>query len=107
MANRYYFNALNESINLRQINEDLIGISLDETTRKKDIVKLWSIFGLNLKYQDIYKKLKLKNNLGIMTKKRRTTSFLDHPIFHKYRSETEMMRYLKKLSDKDIALNTE
>ena len=104
-ANRYYFKALNESINLRQIDKDLIGISLDETTRKKDIVKLWSVFGLNLKYQDIYKKLKLKNNLGIIIKKRRTTSFLDHPIFHKYRSETEMMRYLKKLSDKDIALN--
>ena len=38
MANRYYFKALNESINLRQIDKDLIGISLDETTRKKDIV---------------------------------------------------------------------
>jgi len=105
MANRYYFKALNESINLRQIDKDFIGISLDETTRKKDIEVLWSVFGLNLKYQDIYKKLKLKNNLGIIIKKRRTTSFLDHPIFHKYRSETEMMRYLKKLSDKDIALN--
>ena len=40
MANRYYFKALNESINLIQIDKNLIGISLDETTRKKDIVKL-------------------------------------------------------------------
>jgi len=104
-ANRFYFKALNESVNLRQIDEDLIGISLDETTRKKDIVKLWSIFGLNFQYQEIYNKLKLRNNLGIAFKKRRKSSFLDHPIFHKYRSETEMMRYLKILADKDIALN--
>ena len=48
---------------------------------------------------------KLKNvDIGILKEKARTSSFLNHPIFKKYRSETEMMRYLKKLADKDIAL---
>ena len=43
--------------------------------------------------------------MGIIVNKRRASTFLNHPIFHKYRSETEMMRYLKKLADKDIGLN--
>ena len=104
-SNRYFFKALNESINVRKIDDSLIGISLDETTSKQDVIRLWSIFGLNLKYDDISNKIKPNPNIGIIEKKKRQSSFLEHPIFHKYRSETEMMRYLKKLADKDIALN--
>ena len=105
MSNRYYFKALNESINVRKINKDLIGISLDETTNKKDVIKLWSIFDLNLNYESILDKLKLNTDIGIIKNNIRKSTFLNHPVFHKYRSETEMMRYLKKLSDKDITLN--
>ena len=50
-------------------------------------------------------KLNSNNKLGIIYTNKRQSYFLDHPIFHKYRSETEMTRYLKRLADKDIALN--
>ena len=85
-ANRYYFKALNESINVRFLNDDLIGISLDETTSIKDVVKLWSIFDLNIKYEKTLDKLISNNKLGIINFNKRQSSFLNHPIFHKYRS---------------------
>ena len=105
MSNRYFFKSLNESINIRYIDEDRVGISLDETTSKKDVMKLLSIFGINLDYDDILKEIEKNDELGIFENKKRNSSFLNHPIFKKYRSETEMMRYLKLLADKDIALN--
>ena len=105
MSNRYFFKSLNESINIRYIDEDRVGISLDETTSKKDVIKLLSIFGINLDYDDILKEIEEIDKLGIFENKKRNSSFLNHPIFKKYRSETEMMRYLKLLADKDIALN--
>ncbi len=105
MSNRFFFKSLNEFINIRYINEDLVGISLDETTSKKDVIKLFSIFGINLDYDDLLKEIENDKKIGIFNQKKRLTSFLDHPIFQKYRSETEMMRYLKLLADKDIALN--
>ena len=104
-SNRYFFKSINESINIRYIDEDRVGISLDETTSKNDVIKLLSIFGINLNYDTISKDIENNNIFGIINKKLRTSSFLDHPIFKKYRSETEMMRYLKLLADKDIALN--
>ena len=105
MSNRYFFKALNESINIRYIDEDRVGISFDETTSKKDVIKLLSIFGINSNYDDVSRDIENNNKLGIFKNKRRTSRFLTHPIFKKYRSETEMMRYLKFLADKDIALN--
>ena len=104
MSNRYFVKALNESINIRFIDDDRVGISLDETTSKKDVLKLLSVFGIEIKYENFVKQLE-KIDIGISEEKARTSSYLDHPIFNKYRSETEMMRYLKKLADKDIALN--
>ena len=105
MSNRFFFKAINESINVRFIDQDLIGISLDETTNKKDVLKLLSIFNIEDNYKNLFKKISTKNNFGITKNNKRSSSFLNHPIFKKYRSETEMMRYLKKLADKDIALN--
>ena len=104
-SNRYFFKSLNELINVRYIDEDKIGISLDETTSKKDVIKLLSIFGIDLDYDLISKKIDKDYKLGISKNKKRSSLFLQHPIFKKYRSETEMMRYLKFLADKDIALN--
>ena len=104
MSNRYFFKCLNESINIRFIDEDRVGISLDETTSKKDVIQLFSIFGIESKYEDILNEIN-NNDMGILKSKKRSSTFLSHPIFQKYRSETEMMRYLKNLADKDIALN--
>ena len=105
MSNRFFFKALNDSINIRFIDEDRIGISLDETTSKKDVLKLLSIFNIDINYENISKELNNEKNFGIHQNKKRTSTYLNHPIFQKYRSETEMMRYLKILADKDIALN--
>jgi len=92
--------ALDKEINLRKIDKTRIGISIDETTTLEDVELLISIF------------IK-KNNLNIENVEEqsipkaliRKTKFLEHSVFHKYQSETEMMRYIRKLSDKDIALD--
>ena len=90
-------------INLRQIDDGSIGISLDETTGTEDIVALWDILigehslDVDQLAADVVDALP-----GDLI---RTDSFLTHPTFSRYHSETEMLRYLRKLSDKDIALD--
>ena len=92
--------SLSKNINLRRIDEEHIGISLDETTSMKDIENVLEIF-TNLR--------KIDSNLNfessIPEKLKRTSSFLDHEVFKRYRTETELVRYIRKLSDKDIALD--
>ncbi|MDA8782220.1 aminomethyl-transferring glycine dehydrogenase [bacterium] len=90
-------------INLRQIDDGSIGISLDETTGTEDIVALWDILigehslDVDQLAADVVDALP-----GDLI---RTDSFLTHPTFSRYHSETEMLRYLRKLSDKDLALD--
>ena len=90
-------------INLRQIDANSIGISLDETTSSEDIADLWDILlgKHNLDVDTLAEEVSeaLPGNLI------RTDSFLTHPTFSCYHSETEMLRYLRRLSDKDIALD--
>ena len=90
-------------INLRQIDANSIGISLDETTSSEDIADLWDILlgKHNLDVDTLAEEVSeaLPGNLI------RTDSFLTHPTFSRYHSETEMLRYLRRLSDKDIALD--
>ena len=90
-------------INLRQIDANSIGISLDETTSSEDIADLWDILlgKHNLDVDTLAEEVSeaLPGNLI------RTDSFLTHPTFSRYHSETEMLRYVRRLSDKDIALD--
>jgi glycine dehydrogenase len=92
-----------KKINLRQIDANTIGLSLDETTAADDVVALWDILlgSHNLDVDALLDEVAeaLPGNLM------RTDSFLTHPTFSRYHSETEMLRYLRKLSDKDIALD--
>jgi glycine dehydrogenase len=95
--------AEDKKMNLRQIDANTIGLSLDETTGADDVVALWDIL-LGSHSLDVDALLNeaaeaLPGNLM------RTDSFLTHPTFSRYHSETEMLRYLRKLSDKDIALD--
>lgn len=83
-------------MNLRYVNEHAVGVSIDETTTDRSIEGLCEVFGVGSTGGDAY---------GIPDASRRTSSFLDHPSFHRYRSETEMLRYLRRLQDKDIALD--
>ncbi|MDH3770715.1 MAG: aminomethyl-transferring glycine dehydrogenase, partial [Nitrospirota bacterium] len=97
--------ASNAGINLRQIDEDLIGIALDETTDRRDLETLWCIFapdaGQSCDTDALDRALKPVWPESLQ----RTSAFLTHEVFHRYRSETEMLRYLLRLQLKDLALD--
>jgi glycine dehydrogenase len=92
--------ALGEKINLR-IGERTLGIALDETTTAKDVEAVWRAFGGKLTYADIETGVRD----ALPTELKRSSAFLTHPVFHAHRSETELLRYMRKLSDRDLALD--
>ena len=104
-----YERALEEGINLRKTDSEQLGISLDEETTKEDIVTLWRVFAGDKKLPSIDELdshfMDLSNDSGIPKNLRRTSEILTHPVFHQYHSETAMLRYLRYLQDKDIALD--
>ncbi|MEA3444336.1 MAG: aminomethyl-transferring glycine dehydrogenase, partial [Bacteroidota bacterium] len=95
--------ALEFEINLRYISERSIGISIDETTSKSDIANIIEIFALaNNKFFQAPDCIDIKNYVDDLFL--RTSNFLSHSLFNMYRSETEMMRYIKKLERRDFSL---
>ena len=98
-----------EGLNLRYIDQKHIGISIDETTEWEDVQKLLRIFSaLNKSEYDFsYFKDRFTDSSAELPKElSRTSCFLTHPVFEKYRSETKMLRYIKKLEGKDLSLTT-
>jgi glycine dehydrogenase len=89
-----------EAINLR-IGEGTLGIALDETTTQATVEAVWRAFGGKLSYADI--EVSTRETLPVELK--RDSAFLTHPVFHAHRSETELLRYMRKLSDRDLALD--
>ena len=96
-----YAKALEFKVNLRLIENHGLSVSFDETTRIEDLNNLIQIFGL----QDQIKNLDDVTISSIDDTLKRTSKYLTHQVFNSYHSETEMLRYLKSLEDKDIALN--
>ena len=96
-----YNNAQKESINLRKVDNATLSVAFDEAKKLNDVNILLKIFGVS-KIIDKDVEVKLEN---LPKNLLRTSKYLTHPVFNKYHSETEMMRYLKKLEDCDIALN--
>ena len=96
-----YAKALEFKVNLRLIENHGLSVSFDETTRIEDVNHLFQIFGL----QDQIKNLDDVTISSIDDTLKRTSKYLTHQVFNSYQSETEMLRYLKSLEDKDIALN--
>ncbi len=92
-------------INLRVIGETKIGIALDETTAPETIEAVWRCFGGNLPFADIAAGMPPDAPPALPADLRRQSAFLSHPVFHQYRTETEMLRYLRKLADRDLALD--
>src|SRR5437588_6773816 len=92
--------ALAEKINLR-IGERTLGIALDETTTSVEVEAVWRAFGGDLTYADIEAGIAE----ALPAELKRTSAFLTHPVFHAHRSETELLRYMRKLSDRDLALD--
>jgi len=95
--NNLFKKAQKQKINLRDYGDGSLGISLDETVSDKDVNTLLDLFGA-----------KQKNNgsFGIPNNLRRTSSYLKHPVFSLYHSETEMLRYIYRLQQKDLSLTT-
>ena len=91
--------ALDNQINLRRIDSESVGLSLDETSSFDDLNKLLEIFAGSEVNAEISESTAIPDAL------KRKTSFLDHAIFNQFHTETELLRYIRKLSDKDIALD--
>ena len=91
-------------INFRRVDDATLGISLDETTTRDDVVRAWRAFaGADVAFT--VAELDATVDDALPASLRRTTPFLAHPVFNRYHSETEMLRYLRRLADRDIALD--
>ena len=93
--------ALAHNILLRHVNDTTIGISFDETTTASTIAKLFEIFDVDANVD----RLDSNCELGISQEMRRNDEFLTQSTFNKYHTEHEMLRYLRRLADKDLALD--
>ena len=97
--------AVARGANLRRIDASRVGVSLDETTTRDDIELLWKIFAPDGASLPDLERVECGVVDAFPIALRRTSTYLTHPTFNRYHSETEMMRYLRRLADKDIALD--
>ncbi|HHE0524848.1 TPA: aminomethyl-transferring glycine dehydrogenase [Vibrio parahaemolyticus] len=98
-----YTKALAADINLRVLPGKL-GISLDETTTVADVEALFAVFGVKEDVAALSTEIAGNEFAAIPEVLRRTSEYLTHPVFNTYHSETQMMRYLKQLENKDFSL---
>ncbi|EMC9921867.1 aminomethyl-transferring glycine dehydrogenase [Vibrio parahaemolyticus] len=98
-----YKKALAADINLRVLPGKL-GISLDETTTVADVEALFAVFGVKEDVAALSTEIAGNEFAAIPEALRRTSEYLTHPVFNTYHSETQMMRYLKQLENKDFSL---
>ncbi len=91
--------ATDNGVNLRKIGNTRVGISLDEKTRRASFEAVWRAFGGDFKDVDLAPEYRLPDALV------RTSEYLTHPVFHMNRAESEMARYIRRLSDRDLALD--
>ncbi|MFQ5638088.1 MAG: aminomethyl-transferring glycine dehydrogenase [bacterium] len=101
--------ALEAGLNLRIIDKKHMGVTLDETTQPEDVQKIVEVFGAaaqmfvqRIDFAQHEKTLEVTLPLHI----KRSSAFLQHPVFNSYHSETNMMRYIKKLENRDLSLTT-
>ena len=98
--------ALAAGVNLRVVENGRLGVSLDETTSAADVENLWRIFSGQEEIPSVAAlDMKIEGHPGVPDELLREVSYLQHPLFNDYHSETEMLRYMRYLEDKDIALN--
>jgi len=96
--------ALANGINIRPVDADHVSISTDETTTREDLSAVWSAFGRG-DVEPYADKLDAGSDDLLPTALHRESSYLSHPVFNTHRSETAMLRYLRRLSDQDLALD--
>ncbi|HBT41145.1 MAG TPA: glycine dehydrogenase (aminomethyl-transferring), partial [Rhodospirillaceae bacterium] len=91
--------AVDEGINLRRVGETRVGITLDERTVPETIEAVWRAFGIRRSDETFEAQYRFPDDML------RESAYLTHPIFHMNRAETEMMRYMRRLADRDLALD--
>ena len=91
--------AVDEGVNLRKVGDTRVGISLDERTRPDTLMQVWRAFGITDRQPGVTAEYRMPDALL------RRSDYLPHPVFHMNRAETEMMRYMRRLSDRDLALD--
>jgi glycine dehydrogenase len=94
------------NINLRQLSSTRLCVALDETVTLGDVADLISIFSLNEALPFMLDDLGVKRERAIPKSLSRTSSYLEHPVFHRHHSETEMLRYIKRLEARDLSLTS-
>ncbi len=95
-------------VNLRVIDANSVGISLDETTSRDDVALLWSLFAQGVRPTPAlpeFDKIEAKLKDAFPANLARQSAWLTHPVFNRYHAEHEMLRYLRTLADKDLALD--
>ncbi|MBP5797166.1 MAG: glycine dehydrogenase (aminomethyl-transferring), partial [Bacteroidales bacterium] len=94
-------------MNFRIIDKQHFGISLDETTAREDLNEIGIVVAeaLGKQHEELVCDPNCQKFSGIPTEMQRTSKFMQAPMFFKYRSETDMMRYMKKLENRDLSLN--
>ena len=90
--------------NLRVVDDGRVGIALDETTTRVDVERLWSLFAGDRETPDL-EALDAVTRDALPAALVRTSTYLTHPVFNSHHAETEMLRYLRRLADRDIALD--
>ncbi len=96
--------AVANGVNLRPIGDDRIGISIDERTRPAIIEAVWRAFAGELSTNDP-QLISASHRIRLPEANARRTPYLTHPVFHMNRAETEMTRYMRRLADRDLALD--
>jgi glycine dehydrogenase len=92
--------AAKAGLNLRRLDEDAIGISLDETTSENDLADICQIFGADFESESSEETFRFPQSAI------RNSPFLTHPVFNTHHTETEMLRYLRRLESRDLSLTT-
>lgn len=96
--------AVAAGINLRKIDAKHVGVSLDETCDRDTLAALWNVFSGGKAAPD-FDAVEAAVGTSFPEALVRTSAYLEHPTFNRYHSETEMLRYLRSLADKDLALD--
>jgi len=104
LAGRIAAKARESQINLRYIDADHLSITLDETTKRKNILSLWRVFHTGADRMLSIERFDDVVTEAVPQELVRRSSFMKHEIFHRYHSETEMMRYMRRTASKDISL---
>ncbi|MEY6563443.1 aminomethyl-transferring glycine dehydrogenase [Streptomyces sp. PGLac3x] len=93
--------ARERGINLRQVDADHVSVACDETTTRARLAAVWAAFGVSADIEELDASAPDALPEALL----REDAYLTHPVFHQYRSETAMLRYLKRLADRDYALD--